>query len=178
MKQFLISSKKVYEALMNDMKRERFAVHGSAFTISNKTILLIGPSGVGKSTLRDYLIHAFGGLVIQDDKPQLLMHEGLLCVTGNPYVSENYMSYSDSIHQLDALYILIKSDHIYIQKSNIDILTFWSRFGIGISEDTNALEHVLKKLREIPLYDVGVTHDQTCLEQFKTYLFDTIFNKN
>jgi ABC-type multidrug transport system ATPase subunit len=178
MKQFLISSKKVYEALINDMKRERFALHGSAFVISNQTILLVGPSGVGKSTLRNFLIGSIGGLVIQDDKPQLLMHEGLLCVTGNPYVSENYISYSDSIHQLHALFILKKSDYIYIKKSNIDILTFWSRFGIGISEDTNALEHVLKKLREIPLYDVGVTHDQTFLEQFKTYLFDTIFNKN
>jgi energy-coupling factor transporter ATP-binding protein EcfA2 len=172
------SPKSIYEALMNDMKRERFALHGSAFVISNQTILLVGPSGVGKSTLRNFLIDSIGGLVIQDDKPQLLMHEGLLCVTGNPYVSENYMSYSDSIHQLHALYILKKSDHIYIKKSNIDILTFWSRFGIGISEDTNALEYVLKKLREIPLYDVGVTHDQTCLEQFKTHLFDKIFNKN
>jgi len=56
--------KLIYQALMDDMNCERFAVHGSAFTISNKTILLIGPSGVGKSTLRDYLIHAFGGLVI------------------------------------------------------------------------------------------------------------------
>jgi energy-coupling factor transporter ATP-binding protein EcfA2 len=178
MKHHPSTPKFIYETLMDDMNRERFAVHGSAFTISNKTILLVGPSGVGKSTLRNFLIDAMGGLVIQDDKPQLLMHEGLLCVTGNPYVSENYMSYSDSIHQVHALFILKKSDHIYIQKSNIDILTFWSRFGIGISEDTNALEHVLKKLREIPLYEVGVTHDQTFLEQFKTHLFDTIFNKN
>jgi ABC-type multidrug transport system ATPase subunit len=178
MKHYESTPKKVYEALMNDMKRERFALHGSAFVISNQTILLVGPSGVGKSTLRNFLIGSIGGLVIQDDKPQLLMHNGVLSVTGNPYVSENYMSYSDSIHQLDALFILKKSDHIYIQKSNMDILTFWSRFGIGISEDTNALEHVLKKLLEIPLYDFGVTHDQTCLEQFKTHLFDTLFNKN
>ena len=64
MKHHANTPKLIYQALLDDMNRERFAVHGSAFTISNKTILLIGPSGVGKSTLRDYLIHAFGGLVI------------------------------------------------------------------------------------------------------------------
>jgi energy-coupling factor transporter ATP-binding protein EcfA2 len=109
--------KSIYEALINDMKRERFALHGSAFVISNQTILLVGQSGVGKSTLRNYLIHALGGLVIQDDKQQLLMYDGVLSVTGNPYVSDNCLFYSESIFTLDALYILIESKDFYMKKS-------------------------------------------------------------
>ena len=109
--------KKIYEALMNDIKRERFALHGSAFVISNQTILLVGPSGVGKSTLRKFLIDSIGGLVIQDDKPQLLIHDGVLSVTGNPYVSDNCLFYSESIFTLDALYILIESKDFYMKKS-------------------------------------------------------------
>jgi energy-coupling factor transporter ATP-binding protein EcfA2 len=117
MKCQLIKPKRIYQALMDDMNRERFAVHGSAFTISNKTILLVGPSGVGKSTLRNYLIHALGGLVIQDDKQQLLMYDGVLSVTGNPYVSDNCLFYSESIFTLDTLYILIESKDFYMKKS-------------------------------------------------------------
>jgi hypothetical protein len=56
----------------------------------------------------------------------------------------------------------------------IDIVTLWSRFGIGMPDDTAVLERVLKKLRDIPLYEVGIMHNEESLIRFKEMMLKNI----
>ena len=56
-------------------------VHGSCVDFDGKSILAIGPSGVGKSSLALNLI-ALGGVLISDD--QLVLSNGENCVTVSP----------------------------------------------------------------------------------------------
>jgi GTPase SAR1 family protein len=148
----------MYTYLIDQMSLGRFAVHGSAFHVKGKTILLIGRSGVGKTTLRSYFTNTYQGTVIQDDKPFLVLKDGKLCVQGHAYTSDNESRYDENMYPIDQIYVLKKAEQLNIEPLHIDPLTLWIQFGIGIPENTHVLGQVLKQLGNLKVYQVDVLH--------------------
>lgn len=154
---------RTYAYLMHQASIGRFAIHATAFHIKGQTVVIIGPSGIGKSTLREYLCEHHTGIIIHDDKPFLIAKNLKLYVQGHEHTSENEDRFDDRVYKVDKVYLLQYGQEPKLEPLTFEPLTLWTQFGIGIPDKTKPLELLLETLGETQITTAFTQKDKSIL---------------
>lgn len=96
-------------------------LHGSLLKIDNRHILLLGGSGVGKSTLSRLAVME-GATCLTDENPFLRCHNGLPLVYGTPWYSDSELIPNTALlspevsRELDAVFLIHHAPHNQIHQ--------------------------------------------------------------
>lgn len=168
------TQKEIYTILLGLREEGLFAIHATAFHYRplNHTVLIIGPSGVGKSTLTHEMPDR---TIIHEDKPLLCIKNQVLCVLGHPFHLDQPL-YTESIYGIDTI--------IYLEKDIIDIegpfegdpLTLISQHSIGLCNNKHVI-HIVKRFQHAKITHVKTTHTYPITENI-IHIIKRNINKN
>lgn len=155
------SRRDLYHAFLKLKEEGYLAIHGMAFhdTTKNVTVLVIGPSGVGKTTLRKSLKNI---KLIHDDKPLLKTYNHNMYVCGHP-LSLDDTPYDETPYLLDYIIYLTYANKARTHVFNGDDVLMVLKHSVGINKLTNK-ETFMNVYSKIPAYMVQTNHSQPIKE--------------
>ena len=93
--EFTLLCRKVQKALL---PHDCLLIHSVALDIAGEGYLLLGKSGIGKTTLGCHCVRALpGARIINGDKPMVLYRDGLMLAYGTPWCGKESLCVNDRV---------------------------------------------------------------------------------